>query len=385
MSLSTLDEDFITSTPSVQLRGFLERCVPDLASNAERLLTHLVNLVGQEIEGEEVSLGLVLTPGVPRGTVFSELPMAAVSRSLMKKEAKIAFDDHQFQALRRVWYEMRSHVLGWVPGSYEQPVLVLDVDTLRPKSVRILRTGSAGAGEAYASLTTSSRTFAFWIKPAGSIRVYAGGGLVGQIMRLRDAAGWAARNTMQLADYIASAVRAKARNKRAFTANSQRVRAILTALIGLSEERKGAALYFVADAVWNRLNADRGEIAAKGKRKAKKVGWTHHGTGNLAALGAEELGTYLRQDGCVVFNERGKMLALGGYFRVPGAGGRRSTALCMARDHGAAAFVVSQDGGIYFYSKAISLRERHAREGEEAKDMPFIRLDFFRPNHSEHR
>lgn len=358
------------------------------------LLVYLLNLVGTEIEGQEVSVGFVLTD---QGTLLDTPRLGCVEAAISMSVREALHDMHlslpitpaydggpdavEGQVLatyRSVLRRLREVVLGWTPSDYDQPVLLLRPDNgelqkspLRICAIRLLRgKHHRTANDVYRSWTSGQQGHgaraAFWIRPAGTIRVYSQGHWVGQIMRLRDTGGWAVRDVSHLTRLLDSIVTrmwgsCKSQPRKVW------LRKLVESALALSEKRKGGAIYMMSESLLT---------------KTKPTGITSRTIHRLdvpnvtvGALSETEFACYLEQDGAVVVAPSGKLLALGNYFH--GAGGRKKTAEELAGTQKLLALVVSQDGPVYIYSNALRSAERDATTDDERVKKPMRRLDFY--------
>lgn len=359
-------KELICPYPAHTLQNFMERCLegcnPEVTKQAA-ILNTLFNLAGTEIEAEEISCGLILTNNTEADNIGSLSP--ALIHSSYKQEETSTIGSGDADTIRDVVDYMKEKLLGWTPGHYEQPVIVCDAKSLEVKCLKILMTVTRNTHtphEAYIALTENQKAIAIWVKPAASIRIYGKGRLLGQIMRLRDAGGWAARNINDMCECVKDHS-----VKGTILADDPEFIAeyFIYPAIALSEERKGGSIFVVPKDTWRR------------KKKEMVSGATYEFNEEIPIkdnIKETELKVYLEQDGCVVLSaEDGCLLAVGNYF--VGHGGRKSIANDVCQKwHGTQAIVISQDGPIRFYSSEI--KKSHGR-GKE-KTHKYLRLDFFR-------
>ena len=392
----------------------------------ESFFTFLVNFSGLEVEGRELSVGfLLLGPDDdddPTRLIVGdrELPLAVISPFLASSDEKLraalSLFPADFRQVRTVVESMKKRGLGWTPGATGQPVLAYQLQGRRkivPKTIFLLPKPVNGLGtdRAYRDLSSGRwkhrrgnrrklQGFAAWIRPTNAIRVYAGGRLAGEVMRLRDAAGWAVRNLEDLSTRVLPRVLrgegffrkrhwAKSRLETRREVIEQK---ILYPLLHLSERKEGGTLCFLS----------KSSYLARNTEGTKHCLVSHGEKRNFFTIPSNELEVYLAQDGAVaVDRSNGNLLGVGCYFK--GKGGRKGIAADVAADFpetedqplsgdGGLAFVVSHDGPIYVYSQQIDLDESHSpsaiRETEQAKaekrplreatsGEQFWRLDFF--------
>lgn len=363
-------ELFYRDTILIPVRSFFERClkrVPPVANligeredKIRQILTTLLNLVGTEIEGREISFGVIIADSKESVCCRD----AAINDSLNEYES---FGSYGFETIRKIVRYMHRRLLGWTPGYYEQPIIICDINSLSVSGLKILTTITSDSHtphEAYKKLTQNRKCIGIWVKPAGSVRIYGEGRFIGQMMRLRDAGGWAIRNVNDIYEYV------KFRSEGPMLASNMdlTIDYFIYPAIAMSEERKGASIYVVPKDKWN---DDEGKIVA---------GFPHKFTTpiNITSIKETEFMVYLQQDGCIVLSQEGHLLAVGNYFKGPG--GRKRIADYVCKLWGAQAIVVSQDGPIRFYSHLIE-DETHAEEediDEKDKKYKYLRLDFIK-------
>jgi hypothetical protein len=235
--------------------------------------------------------------------------------------------------------------------------------------------------EFYKFITEKTKGIAIWVKPTKSMRIYGSGEFIGHIMGLRDAWGWAVRNISDIIEYV----KKRTTSIDFFKKNLQPKieKCVLYPCILLSEEKRGGSIYFIKEDKWKNL-----ELESKYKYSLQNY------NKNIMELEEPEIYCYLHQDGSMVVGEDGKLLAVGNYFAGPG--GRRYIAEFMTALYGVASFIVSQDGGMYFFSPEIPPEESAWLKPEREKEMKarqkekgkwpcdvrvrvgeFVRLDFF--------
>jgi len=242
---------------------------------------------------------------------------------------------------------------------------------LRIAGVKLLSgTQQKSANNVYKDWTYGEQPIAqmaFWVKPAGSIRIYAHGKWLGQIMQLRDTGGWAVRDVEVLTDFVANLV---ARIWKTENGSHSRpwIAKVVERALALSERRRGGAVYVMNRDVCDRLIS---------REPTHKVSHPH---GRIERMSETELSCYLEQDGAVVVDPSGNLIALGSYFRA--AGGRKKTAEDLAQSEEKfplLAIVVSQDGPVYLYSGWLEDNERDAPAANETRKKP-VELNRFAGN-----
>lgn len=359
-TFKSVKEEWINLKAPEQFPEFLFQMFGQLAGPNFRLLDEpIANLAhgvcGTEIEGEEISIGMMFVSNEdPHYTSRSE---AAISSSIVKEwhrmnitSDNIFVSKYELPVLRKIVDVMRDSVLGWTPGHYEHPVLVFTYgkkgqpNSLELLGSHILRTRSrvTDAGYAYEYLSRHSR-LAIWVKPHHTIRIYYDGRYLGHIVKLRDINSWALRSIEHLKKFLTKAGVTPERIPRIL--KTQQIYKLLLALTMVSEDKKGAALYIMPRKIFETGNIKGGFIP----RVKHKV--YNDQKYNIKDMPLGEILTYLRQDGSVVFDPLGNWLGAGAYFRTEG--GRKKSAEEIAKNDGVHVFVVSQDGGLFFYSNAV--------------------------------
>lgn len=366
-------------------------------------VAHLAYQVsGTEIEGEEVSLGMIFVRNDDSYVSPNEEDKeAAISASMIRAwERKDIEPDELHQAdielkvLRKIVDVMRDNILGWVPGHYEHPVLVFSYgNDSHPKDIklsgcRILRCAPhvADAGKAYRSISNPSR-LAIYVKPYSTVQIYYNGYFLGHIVKLRDINSWAVRSFEHLKRFLTNPSIVKQKFAPEIIRTGE-IDNLLLALMLISEEKKGAALYIVKksqfDGALESLNRHKTDKSIPVSFVSNYKHAIHNEKSfNIKDMPLGELLTYLRQDGSVVIDEQGNWLGAGVYFNSQG--GRKKTAedLAMPERMGAHVFVVSQDGGFFFYSAALNKQFATPPPGEDQKTYQGVRLDFLPINDTE--
>jgi hypothetical protein len=331
------------------------------------------SICGTENEGVEISLGMLIRRR--GGKASRKLAKAAICESLLsrwqKREIKpsdlVAFE---LASLRKVLEEMRESVLGWTPGLYDHTVLTFTAhdDKLHLTGAQVLLFRSdhpVNIDRAYQHISGDPRTahtssLAVWIKPCRTIRLYYRGRYMAQVMRLRDSNLWALRSIPHLVHFLSNPLFIKWGANRPKLFEPKSLSRILTALLLLSEERKGAALYVI----------DQAELSSRlVSTTTHELNWKV----DIERLTFGELVTYLSRDGAFVVDRNGRIFGAGVYFNVPG--GRKKSAEHIALNRGGHALVVSQDGALYFYSQLLKRMYGTPRPTIADKDS-FARLDF---------
>lgn len=372
----------VRSGPSKGADRLLMEGIDDLlGDHSEWFITHLFSIVGMEVEGQEISLGLLYFKGAIPLDMAKKFKSAKLGRWVNLTETKkLHFGLEGFNNYRKIVRRVRSDLIGWVPGRYLEPVLVLTGEQGAPrvKDIKILLAKNAitrTAHELYKDLTSfSSDSFVVWIKPAGSIRIYRKGALFGQIMRLRDAGGWTTRHLERIVEIVEHLSKSAG-----IHIDSQTCRKwIIEPSISMSESRKGCTIVVMEkktfndlESRWQQEEVSINELESKCKHKEVTVACrAKHAPITLeqrVPATEAEYENYLSQDGAVVITPKGRLLGMGTYFRG-GPGGRKATAAwlpdvidkCMT-------IVTSQDGPIYLHWVP--------KEGT-AKEVKGVRLDF---------
>jgi len=378
----------IIISPRNELCSFFYRCVKEewtsiFNTNSHKIIGSVlriaINLCKCEIESNEISVGIIIAPqweiqGEKKDNIlinalaenFTGDDISEFKNTDWATSSEATAENEMYINLRRL-IRHRDKIIGLATGYYEQPAFVFGVSPsseLKLMKIAIVRTpldiynkSVPSPHEFYKYITGQiQNSVAIWIKPTGSIRIYGSGNFMGNIMKLRDATGWAVHNVKDLVFYIKS----RAPSTFNFFKNNdiEIERCILYPCISLSEEKKGGSIYFLHKADWNNLSKNAVHTISKAVK--------------ITELKVPEIYCYLQQDGCVVVDEEGYLLSIGNYFE--GAGGRKGTAQYIAKkakdkNLNMAALVVSQDGGIYFYSTCIP--------PEEEASSNLVRLDFF--------
>lgn len=272
------------------------------------------------------------------------------------------------------------------PGGLDLPVAVIEehisdntVDyayrgaaTIRRPHLHDGRIDAAGAHKRYCEATGQCRLaeggtvgchadwvrYVAWFKPAEAIRIYAHGALRFHLMHARDGGGYIFRD---LDSNIGQLRQAWTLAFGETAASAEVLWRLYEAMVFLGETRTGAAAYVVKD-------ADTFERWLPGSSDAAPVPVSRHraisGDLNITKATDVQLLHYLRQDGALVLDSEGRLLAFRVYFRS--AGGRRATAANVTEKTGeSVAAVVSQDGGIWVYQSRLP--DGKSELGERAK------------------
>ncbi|MFX1325768.1 MAG: hypothetical protein ACFE8N_12515, partial [Promethearchaeota archaeon] len=215
------------------------------SDHVDWFLTDLLALVGMEVEGQEISVGfLYFKNHIPTDTK-ENLYFAKLGKWLNKTVInELHFGQKGFSVYRKIVRRLRSELIGWITGNFLEPILILvsgKKGVPRIKDIKILMiqdTNITTAHSAYSKITNDSNSFAIWIKPAASIRLYRDGTLFGQIMRLRDAGGWTTRHINRILDIIVEI------SKYVNLSIDKEVcrKMILEPSISMSEHRKGCTI-----------------------------------------------------------------------------------------------------------------------------------------------
>ena len=364
------DEDNLTllqSQVNPILGKFFQKCIPGINTS---LLTYLLNFQGLEIEGNEVSLGVILDLN---NNHRSAKVSAFISPSILDSAIKdnIHFDlSTALESYRGVMRYMREKVLGWVPGDIHQPLLYLD-KAFKIVGVEILD-ADLNANLSYKrKINNRDLVFGFWVKPTRSLRIYDKTGWIGQIMELRDTGGYAARNL----NHIISFSNAVFKNCWKMENDFPFMKLLIEACIHLSELRRGCAIYIMDHDTWNKVRAQKRPVHIPDTigtpSKTRKI-WDN----------PVELLCYLDQDGATVISPSGDVISFGAYLNS--GGGRKNTAKEITRDNQKClALIVSQDGPFYIYSYGIVNEQGESNDALELetsegliKEGYYKRLDF---------
>lgn len=345
-----------------------------LGSHNDSFLTYILSIVGMEVEGQEVSLGLILFKGDIPENLSERLRCAKLGRWVSEQTVVgLHLGSNGFADFRRIVRNLRSDLIGWAPGRFLEPVLILTCNDDTPfiRDVKILTTTvteALTAHELYEELTSfDGNSFVIWIKPAGSIRVYSGGKLFGQIMRLRDAGGWTTRHVDRLVQTVQFATQMVGMH----ISDDICRRRIVVPSISISECRKGSTVVVMEEKSFQTLELNWNRKGVLVACKAKHAPVVNE---QEVEVTEAEFENYLAQDGAVVISPTGNLLGMGTYFQG-GPGGRRDTAAWLpTRVERCITIVTSQDGPIYLHWAV-------EEDGEKIGDG--VRLDFI-PTHKDH-
>jgi hypothetical protein len=346
----------------------LKKCILDLLpKHLDWFVTYLFSIVGMEVEGQEISLGIVYvkedTPDFSGGFKFAKLGRWVKAQ----KTDGLHLGMEGFSDFRRIVRKLRSDLIGWAPGGFLEPVLILTsgadgkphIQDVRIISKKIPHAFTAHA--VYKDLTNDNHnSFVIWVKTAGSIRVYRRGKFLGQIMRLRDAGGWTTRSIDRMVEIVQHSAKIAGMNIEETVCRSL----IVEPSVAISESRRGTSIVVIEEATFNTLESNwnvPGELVAC---KAKHAPLIYEQEDTVTE---SEYENYLAQDGALVISPEGKLLGMGTYFQG-GPGGRRDTAAWLPKViEKCITIVTSQDGPIYL----------HWAEGEKGKKRgEGVRLDF---------
>jgi len=378
--------------------GIFNNVTPKLdIKKQDDLLATLINILGTEIEGDEISQAFLLTKEQFNHNLFF------VNDEIINK--KIWPERYRFEEVREAIRRFREFTLGLTPGDYETPTLICDSDDLTIKAATLIRRdltlinnskvkndsiafNNFTSHQGFIDLTKTGKMIGIWVKPAKSIRIYAQGYLKGHLMKLRDTGGWGVRNIEKIVKYVM--LRSKntilARdNDQSFLLNR-----FLYPSIEMSEKRKGASIYLIDRNDWNKMcpekkqslneNQKYGNEYPKPASLDTKVRVSRHiNLGKTikpaSKLTDAEFTMYLQQDGAIVIDKnKGEILAAGAYFVGPG--GRKDIAKTVCKDVKAIAIITSQDGMIRFHSPQILSEESNDYENESIEKDLYVRLDF---------
>ncbi len=347
-------------------RGLLD------ADHIDWFLTDLIALVGMEVEGKEMSVGILyFKNGVPTD-ITEKLHFARLGRWLHDEatgKERLVFGNKSFTEYRKIIRRIREELIGWISGKFLEPVLILTGEDKLPRvqDIRILSTKegtSVTAHETYKEITRlwASSCFSIWVKPAATIRLYRNGDLFGQIMRLRDTGGWTTRYINRLVEIIRKiSEEAEIPNISEATCRQR----IIEPSIAMSESRKGCTIAIMEEGTFSQLeskwNNEGPEVACKALHAPIAEERRFPPT-------ESEYENYLAQDGAVVISPDGTLLGMGTYFKG-GPGGRKKTAAWLPKVVSKCMTIVtSQDGPTYLFWSVPT--ENGAREGKG------VRLDF---------
>ena len=346
-------------------------------------VTH--SLLGTEIEGAEISLGLLSRCGtrVPPHNIAD----AAINISLLREwgKAGISRDDfttYHLSSLRKIVGAFRKSILGWAPGLYGHPVVVFNANghewSLKGAEILTLGDGDhpVDVDNAYRRITRGEGgeeggCLGVWLKPYSTMRIYYGGGLLAQVLRLRDSNLWGLRSFPHLAHFLTNNKFIHWNGTRPTIFTSPLINQILMAFLVLTEEKRGAALHvFDRGAFEGRQGGKHSLLEKVVSDKTHCLNWQS----NINNLSLGEMVTYLSRDGAMVIDTEGYIYGAGVYFSV--AGGRKKSAQEIANAYGGHVLVASQDGGLYFYSKKLAPNYRTPRENAGNGREAYARLDF---------
>ena len=346
----------------------LRECIYGLLNtHYDWFVTYIFSIVGMEVEGQEVSLGLMHFKGDIPDDLSERFKFAKLGRWVnVQKTEGIHLGLRGFSDFRKIVRKLRADLIGWAPGRFLEPVLIItsrDDGTPYIHDVKILTTKTPvtlTAHELYKDLTKyNPDSFMIWIKSAASIRIYRWGRLFGQIMRLRDVGGWTTRQVDRVIQIVQHAASVSGINISEQTCREL----IVEPSISISESRRGATIVIMEEDSFNALESNWNRRGALVACKAKHAPLEEeHGDVTEA-----EYENYLAQDGAVIISPQGKLLGMGTYFQG-GPGGRRDTAAWLPKVlEKCITIVTSQDGPIYL----------HWAEGEgNQKSGEGVRLDF---------
>lgn len=330
-------------------RDRLESCLGDPGRGASRNIVDRVagfvevqyfrsvflRLAGSEIEGREVSLGVVVYGGEERIGIGSPFQSVEVCELL---DSEVLALSSPVEAPR----VYRQHIVGRAAGGLGQHVVLVNALTKRISGLYFPTLQASSEQELYSSITLDERYVAVRIRPRCSARIYRKGSCCAQVIRLRDGLGWSIRLIPELSRGVNSALKFKVGDEMTPAVIGR----VLQEILDLSERGEGGALYIMKKSTFDDLrtrgretNPETGTIANARVQQP----W------NLLQSPHPRLRDLLAQDGAVILSPEGSVLGSSVYFHGPG--GRRQTAKATcAPTHGqgqeAVAIVVSQDGPI---------------------------------------
>ena len=390
-SFRSINEDWIIQEAPKAFHHFLDFLFEQVLRGSflaiDKPVANLAyGVCGTEIEGDEISIGMMFVPG--REPASASLREAAISSSVRhewrKKDIKpYDLKDPQLSVLRKVIDVMRDAILGWTPGYYEHPVLVFTYgDDDHPTNINLLGSHLLRCDTPVLDIEYVYENFslpgslAIWIKPHSTIRIYHAGAFLGHIVKLRDTNSWALRSLRHLERFFSQEAGIMNQDLTPAIIKTGRIRKILRAMMTISEEKRGAALYIISetDFIEGMKPGDPANNEEPGFISRAKHRLYEGGQYNINNMPLGELLTYLRQDGSVVIDEEGNWLGAGVYFRSPG--GRKGSAEEVAKNRNGHVFVVSEDGGLFFYSNAVDKDFTTPPPGEDKVAYTGVRLDF---------
>lgn len=372
----------------------------------------LTTFVGSEVEGREMSVGFVITrnsqsqdwffraktgpgqaggPFLPAPTQMAEPEGAdeALGFTAFLRQGNLVYVPNS-----PFFTWLRSKIIGRADGGCYQPIVVLQ-PSFSETTAGLQATGLAVVNEAvftsvanrretiddgplpsahglYRALTgshLSSIAAALWFKPAASLRIYASGDFVGQIMRGRDGLGWIWRDVRQLRSGVVADCREMADsvldddNAGGWEGMVERLCDIV---VQMSETRTGGAVYFMTSEVFSAITEQQANLMDKPPAHGVQLFRKTLLRGTLNDVSRPCLQSLLREDGSLLCTPRGGLLASGAYF--VGDGGRRRIAQNVVRKNPLIrALVLSQDGDLLWYSRQY--------QGGRSLGTRFLRLD----------
>lgn len=321
----------------------------------------LLRLLGSEVEGREIQLGVIVGPKPVGG------------RSLVITEPDAELTDAEQESLKapdtavKVY---RKKLVGRADGTIGQDALLVS-----PTDCRILGLVTPAANvegkdtnSRYENVTKDSRYVAVWLKPTRSARIYRYGRLQTQVILLRDGLGWSIRIIPELVHDLEELIKSKIGN----APKLGLIDLIVRLAVDLSESRLGGSVYFVRDRktfdAMVKAGADlRGDPAENPGRDL---------AGNVVVASCkqapprepihnipyERLIKLLSEDGAVVLGVHGDLLASRTYFIGPGGRHSIAKAVCDDTRNPVVGIVVSQDGPISLAAPGLPILREVDRE-----------------------
>lgn len=338
----------------------------------EGVYDRLFQLSGCEIEGQEVSLAILLVTGRDE---------QSIDRCLTRALGDIRFcTDIPNWGMDGLRDELRGILVPetdagvsrliegstQVPGGMFSPVLLLGrvllagrANTACPLTHCLPLIPEASASNIddvsvlYERLTEKGdgsvlQRVLVWLKPARAIRIYRDGSLWAHFLRLRKTQRLACRKPSELQAVLYSEM-----DRRGMTANADQsrlrsvLRRIVSVAVELSEMRVGGAVYIVTPAFFEAQQSALPEVRLIDRYRLAR---SHdESSPDVLDLPFPALRSQIAQDGATLVSTEGGLLAGAVYFRT--GGGRRNTAkdICCSHDgciRPIVGLVISQDGDV---------------------------------------